>query len=421
MQNHENREAELGVLACALVDPDLVTKLIDNLTSYDFFHADLSTIFGGFKQLCLNLVPVDEITLGNYLKDPVLITTLKGGVVALPSKAHFPEYIKIVKEKSLLRQIVHDARAIAMTTKDGEFQPGSVYAHARALLDNIQKCNTQTTSVNIKVASDLLIEEIQKYFTDQFIPPKLATGWKAIDEVIQGLGKGELLCIAARPGRGKTSAALGITSYQCAMGAGVGFFSLEMTTKQLLERLYSGLTNIPLRRFSEVMKQEELDQVNVAKKYIDTWRLTLDDSAQTTDSLRINIPKMVKAHSLQLVVIDYFQRISSENRYKSDTEHLSGISQMLADMAKDLNIPILLLAQINRISEIEEKEPGLHNIKGCGKLEEDSHGVILLHRTKDPVGPGRYRTNFKIAKWRTGQETTIPMVFNGLTVKFTEQ
>lgn len=423
MQPHENREAELGVLACALVDPDLVTKLVDNLTSFDFYHEDLRSVFNGFKQLCLNLKPVDEITLGNYLKNAELIEVLKGGVTTLPSKAHFPEYIQIVREKSLLRQIVNDARAIAMTTKDGILQPEEIFLKARQLTETLHKNVTETGSVSVRVAGDLLIKELEQYISDNKTPLLLKTGWPSLDAVIGGgLGPGRLACIAARPCIGKTAAALNLAAYQCRQETAVGFFSLEMTTHDLLTRVYSSEANIPQERFSQVLSQSDLEAIKITQKYVSSWKFFLDDSPQTVESLYLNIVKMVKTHGCKLIIVDYLQLIGNNNHREDTLQTLCRACKMLMDTAKDLNIAVLALSQLNRTSEQDGKEPGLHNLKGCGNIEQDCWGVILLHRTKDPCGPGRYRTTFRIGKWRSGQTgAVVPLVLTGYLTKFTEQ
>jgi replicative DNA helicase len=442
-------EAEKAVLGCMMAQPaEVIDDATVSLLKEDFFVPAHQEIFGALREMHNSHQAIDVMTIHQWLTDrkmaeavgsPGILAEL---LVGFATHLNVGSYIRIVKDKSLLRCL---QTACSTIVQDIAEMPDSV----PAVLDRAESAIFQVTNQGLTNSTVSAREEIERAITliENFQKRKghlqgLHTGFHKLDELTAGWKAGEMIVLAARPGQGKTALALTFARHALDQrydeatdawrkpGHAVGMFSLEMTNEQLMLRLLASYGSESLQRIRQGdLDEHSLQKLRMVAGDMKEWPLYLDDSSfLTINQLRGKARRMKDRYGIELLVIDYLQLLRSESSQAKDNRQneVAEISRGIKALAKELAIPIIILAQLNRRSEEAKAEPALHNLRESGAIEQDADVVLLLHRPdaeKDQDGNERqagpvipYILN--IAKQRNGPTDRLDILFHAPYTRF---
>ena len=426
----KNIEAEEAVLGSILINQETIYGVSELLDIEDFYRKSHRTIFKVMLDLNTTKKAIDIITLTDYLthiskREEVggiaFITSLANKV---PSTANLKHYINIVKEKSMLRNIVHIAEYMENMGYDSESidTPETVLDKAEQLLSKLTKKLVTTKVNNIKEQTLNAYVDIENIINYKGELLGLETGLQDLDSFLQGLKNSDFMILAARPSMGKTAFALNIASYlSIKKDTPVAFFSLEMSSNQLIHRIFSSRGLIPLFN----LKSGNLDDAHTQKlikvsNKLSQSKLIINDEISNLMSLRSIARKLKRENDIKLIIIDYLQLLEGTRRENRNLE-ISEISRSLKILAKELDIPIIALSQLSRSVESRQvKKPMLSDLRESGSLEQDADIVMFLYREDyyNPETENKNITDVIIAKNRNGPTGTIPVYFHKEYVRF---
>ena len=426
----KNIEAEEAVLGSILINQETIYGVSELLDIEDFYRKSHRTIFKVMLDLNTTKKAIDIITLTDYLTHISKLEEV-GGIAFItslankvPSTANLKHYINIVKEKSMLRNIVHIAEYMENMGYDSESidTPETVLDKAEQLLSKLTKKLVTTKVNNIKEQTLNAYIDIENIINHKDELLGLETGLYDLDNFLQGLKNSDFMILAARPSMGKTAFALNIASYlSIKKDTPVAFFSLEMSSNQLIHRIFSSRGLIPLFN----LKSGNLDDAHTQKlikvsNKLSQSKLIINDEISNLMSLRSIARKLKRENDIKLIIIDYLQLLEGTRRENRNLE-ISEISRSLKILAKELDIPIIALSQLSRSVESRQvKKPMLSDLRESGSLEQDADIVMFLYREDyyNPETENKNITDVIIAKNRNGPTGTIPVYFHKEYVRF---
>lgn len=417
----KNIEAEEAVLGSILINQETIYGVSELLDIEDFYRKSHRTIFKVMLDLNTTKKAIDIITLTDYLTHISKLEEVGGKV---PSTANLKHYINIVKEKSMLRNIVHIAEYMENMGYDSESidTPETVLDKAEQLLSKLTKKLVTTKVNNIKEQTLNAYVDIENIINHKGELLGLETGLQDLDSFLQGLKNSDFMILAARPSMGKTAFALNIASYlSIKKDTPVAFFSLEMSSNQLIHRIFSSYGLIPLFN----LKSGNLDDAHTQKlikvsNKLSQSKLIINDEISNLMSLRSIARKLKRENDIKLIIIDYLQLLEGTRRENRNLE-ISEISRSLKILAKELDIPIIALSQLSRSVESRQvKKPMLSDLRESGSLEQDADIVMFLYREDyyNPETENKNITDVIVAKNRNGPTGTIPVYFHKEYVRF---
>lgn len=426
----KNIEAEEAVLGSILINQETIYGVSELLDIEDFYRKSHRTIFKVMLDLNTTKKAIDIITLTDYLTHISKLEEV-GGIAFItslankvPSTANLKHYINIVKEKSMLRNIVHIAEYMENMGYDSESidTPETVLDKAEQLLSKLTKKLVTTKVNNIKEQTLNAYIDIENIINHKDELLGLETGLYDLDNFLQGLKNSDFMILAARPSMGKTAFALNIASHlSIKKDTPVVFFSLEMSSNQLIHRIFSSRGLIPLFN----LKSGNLDDAHTQKlikvsNKLSQSKLIINDEISNLMSLRSIARKLKRENDIKLIIIDYLQLLEGTRRENRNLE-ISEISRSLKILAKELDIPIIALSQLSRSVESRQvKKPMLSDLRESGSLEQDADIVMFLYREDyyNPETENKNITDVIIAKNRNGPTGTIPVYFHKEYVRF---
>ncbi len=446
---HYSAEAEKAVLGCMMAQPgEVIDEATETLNKDDFFVPAHKEIFEALKDMHNQKQAIDVMTIHQWLTDRKLAEAVGSpGILAdlyvsFATHLNVGSYVRIVKDKSLLRCL---QMTCSMIVQDIADMPDSV----ASVLDRAESAIFQVTNLGLTNSTVSAREEIDKAITliEDFQSRKgrlhgLHTGFHKLDELTAGWKPGEMIVLAARPGQGKTALALTfarhaldqrydeVTDAWKKPGHPVGMFSLEMTNEQLMLRLLASYGSESLQRIRQGdLDEHSLQKLRMVAADMKEWPLYLDDSSfLTITQLRGKARRMKDRYGIELLLIDYLQLLRSESAQAKDNRQneVAEISRGIKALAKELSIPIIILAQLNRRSEESKSEPALHNLRESGAIEQDADVVLLLHRPEaDKDADGNERPSgpiipysLNIAKQRNGPTDRLDILFHAPYTRF---
>ena len=427
---------EMGVLGCCLIDPnqcigECVEKLKDDgqLAFYDLRH---QTIYETLAEMFNARLPVDLITVQQRLKDRQLLDQI-GGIAylsqlqdAVPSAANLSYYLDIVREKYLLRKLITTCSGVVGKVFDYE-------GNVEELLDEVEKeilrVNESRAQGSITPVNTLVheaIATIENYFGRNGQLGGLATGFTDLDKMTDGLHGGEMIVIAARPSMGKTSLAMNVAEHVALeLKLPVAVFSLEMSAASLILRMMCSLARVNLRTIREgFMSETDFPKLTSAAGRLSAAKLFIDDTAGLSIlQLRARARRMVQQHGIKLFVIDYLQLLNStaQRAKENRQQEIADISSGIKALAKELNVPIIVLAQLNReIEKDKNRKPRMSDLRESGSIEQDADLVGLLYKPdageeEETAGAADENAglpvNLVIAKQRNGPTGDVNLTF----------
>lgn len=430
----QNLDAEISVLGCGFLEKTALDKIMDEVTDDMFYSEANQTIYKVMKELHVNNIPVDAQTVCNELDKSKSLSKV-GGVEyiteiinSIPSTANLSYYIKIIFEKSVLRNL------ISKSTKIQE----DCYEEEEPIVDIVENAERNILSVyNDKLGRDIrkiqdILPEVQKEI-ETLAESKteftgIRTGYYELDNMTRGLQKKQVIIIAGRPGCGKSAFALNIGLNAAINNKNsVALFSLEMGVEEITKRMFGCIGKIDGDVLKTgKLKNQDWKKWNEAMSELSDAKFFIDDSGGITVSeIRRKCRKLKNSDDgLDLIIIDYMQLVSSSAKYSGQrVQEVSEISRDLKKLAMELDVPVIALAQLSRSVEQrkgDDKKPKLSDLRESGSIEQDADIVLFLH--SDEYGQYGSNVNRKmellVAKHRAGSTGTINLVFKMNTGSF---
>ena len=415
--------AEQSVLGGMLLSKDAIADVVESLRASDFYKPAHETIYEAILSLYGHGSPADAITVADELKKRGELTRVGGAsyihtlIASVPTAANAQYYAEIVKEHAIMRRLIEAGTKIAQLGYANETEVDTLVDQAQAEIYAVTDGNAKEDYVSFSEALEETINEIDANSNRPDGVYGVPTDFIEFDELTGGLHGGQMIVIAARPGVGKSTLALDIArSAAIHHQMTTVFFSLEM-------RILSAEGKISMGR----LKKGDLDTegwTNLAtlQGRIDSAPLFIDDSPNMTlMEIRAKCRRLKQRNDLKLVVLDYLQLMSSGKKVESRQQEVSEFSRSLKLLAKELDVPVIALSQLNRGSEQRtDKRPMVSDLRESGSIEQDADMVILLHR-EDMYNPDSERVgeaDMIIAKHRGGPTRTIPLAFSGKYSRF---
>lgn len=424
--------AEQSALGGMLLSKDAVADVMETVRGADFYTPKHEIIFDAIQSLYANGEPTDVIAVTDELiktgdlqraGGAEYLHTLAGIV---PTAANAGYYAQIVVEKAVLRRLVEAGTRIASMGYQAEGEVVDLVNQAQAEVYSVTGGVQSEDVVDLAQALDEAANEIDAAQRRDGGLTGVPTGFAELDRLTNGLHPGQLIIVAARPGLGKSTLALDF-----ARAASIQndlpsvFFSLEMGRAEIAMRLMSAQASVMLQRMrTGGLSDDDLAAIARVRGDISNAPLYIDDSPNMTlVEIRAKCRRMKQKTGLGLVVIDYLQLMTSGKRVESRQQEVSEFSRALKLLAKELEVPVIALSQLNRKSEDRaDKRPAISDLRESGSLEQDADMVILLHREAayEKDHPREGEADFIVAKHRNGPTDTIPVAFQGHLSRFVD-
>ncbi len=384
-------EGEQAVLGSMLIDPECIKDVMDKLQPGDFYLRQNREIFEAIYSMFSYARPVDGITVAEELRkngtydEQTTRRYLAELMEITPTSANVMEYVKIVRDKALLRGVAIAASEITAMVQEGIGTASDTLDAAEQKIFAVRRGQSAQDMVPISRVLPDVLERLGEMTESQDHMPGLSSGFSAVDAKITGLNKSDLLLLAARPGMGKTSFALNIAlNVARSSRKTVAIFSLEMSAEQLVTRILSGealVENYRLRTGN--LRETDWQKIAAAASVLNQLDIRVDDNPMLS-AADMNA-KCRRLDNLGLVVIDYLQLMTSAgdkgNRGENRQQVVSDISRMMKIMAKELNVPVICLSQLSRANEKrDDKRPMLSDLRESGAIEQDADIVMFLYR-----------------------------------------
>ena len=411
-----NLDAEKSVLGAILLDNLSLGAVIEIIEAGDFYSDAHRKIFTIIVAMSDRNEPVDLITLGNFLRDQKRLEQIGGTaylselVDNVASAANVAYYAKIIKEKAVTRSLIGAASKMLDAGYSTEKNTAEAINEAQQIILSLSLSGGKRriqTAREIAKQTFAVIEERSKR-GDAL--PGLSTGLRKLDELTLGLQDGELFIIAARPGMGKTALAIGIAHHVAQEGTPVFFFSAEMPSETLMIRMFSGATGIDshqLRRGS--LFGSSWASLARAAESIGSIPLFIDDGSDLTPTeLRATARRLKGEHGIGLLIVDYMQLMKANGRYETREREVAEISRTLKGIARELNIPVIGLSQLNRkIEDRPNKTPQLSDLRESGAIEQDADVIAFIYRDE-----AQGTAEINVTKHRNGPTGQITVRFS---------
>jgi replicative DNA helicase len=429
-------EAEQGVLGCVLLSPnECMGECVEKFKSeaevfYDLRH---QTIFTALAEMYDQRAAIDLITLQQRLKDKQLLEEV-GGIAylaslpdAVPSAANLSYYLDIVQEKYFLRRMIRTCTDVVGRVYDYEGEVDALMDEVERDILHISEARVQSHTATIRDLVKKAINTVEDFHQRQGMLTGIGTGFADLDKMTSGLHAGEMIVIAARPSMGKTSLAMNIAEHAAIeQKLPVGVFSLEMTAESLVLRMLCSRSRVNLRNVRDgFLAERDFPKLTGAAGKLATAPLFIDDSAGLSIlQLRAKARRMAQQYGIKLFVVDYLQLLhSTARRAENRQQEIADISGGLKALAKELNVPVMVLSQLNREPEKREggAKPRLSDLRESGAIEQDADVVGLLYKPgksggdDEDGGTGDEQeaeaTNLLIAKQRNGPTGDVNLTF----------
>lgn len=433
-------EMEKAVLGALMIDKDAYLEVCDLLRPESFYEPRNQMVYEAIQRLTMEESPVDVLTVTDKLGKMGKLEEVGGpGYVAdlssrVASSANIEYHANVVAEKYLSRQMIHYVGVIGKKTFDETYGIKDVIQEAESILFELTQKNMKKDYSVLAPILDNAIKIVEKAHSNIGGLTGISTGFYKLDDMTCGLQNSDLVIIAGRPAMGKTAFALSMAKNIAAdQKIPMAFFSLEMSDVQLANRLISNACGIDGKKLqSGQLDRLEWDRLDKHLGILTDAPLYIDDTeGLSVMDLRTKVRRLKKEHDIRLIMIDYLQLMTASGmRYNNRQEEVSLISRSLKGLAKELNIPVLALSQLNRGVEsregVEGKRPQLSDLRESGAIEQDADMVVFLHRPEyyhiyqSENGEIDYRGKAEviIAKHRKGETGNIMMIFRGENTRF---
>ena len=424
-----NLDAELATLGAVLLDPEALGRIISMVRPEDFYKPSHQKILQSILDLWERSEPIDLLTLTGELKSKKILDSVGGPATishltsAVPISANVEYYARIVKEQSIRRRLLRIASLMSQEAYDESKDGRTIVEDAERRIFEI---TDDQEAVSYKAVKELVIpamDNIERMHKSKGEYTGIASGFYELDSMLSGFQNSELIIIGARPSMGKTafalSAAINIAIVQ---QIPTGFFTLEMSDQQLMQRILSSVARVggQTLRSGFLRAADFKSLVDAASTIYESPLYIADTPNMKLLDLRAQARRMKAQHDVRIIFIDYLTLVGAENKDIPRHEQIAEISRSLKSLARELKIPVVALSQVTR--DTEGRVPTLANIRESGSIEQDADVVIFLHRERGNEREGEMPdvidTQLVLAKQRNGPVGTVPIAFQPKFARF---
>ena len=429
----QNVEAEMSVLGALMLDKNAIIKIADLVRPDDFYKNDHGMIYEAMIELFEEREPIDVLSLSNKLEEKKQLEAVGGSgyltdlVNSVPSASNIAHYAKVIQKKSLLRKLIGAAAEILELGYEEAEDVEKILDEAEQKLFKVSQKFVKADFVPLKSYLESAFNRIDELHKGDKDMRGIPTGFTDLDNILAGLQKSDLVILAARPSIGKTSLALDIArNVALKKKIPVGIFSLEMSSDQLVDRMLASESRVDAWRIRTGRLRSSADDDDFAKigeamGILSEAPIFIDDSARANVmEMRTMARRLQAENNLGLIIIDYLQLMegrSSDNR----VQEVSEISRSLKGLARELNIPVLALSQLNRSVETRSPQiPKLSDLRESGSIEQDADVVMFLYREdrEKPDTPNKNVIQVIVSKHRNGPLGTASLYFDDTITSF---
>lgn len=416
-------EAEHSVIGGIFLKPDCVDDLISILNADDFINTLHQSVFKAFVDLSVNNEPIDIFTVSDWLEKNTNNPSQLGYLGTIqrntPSAANVEAYAKAVKDASLNRQLA----TIAENTLNQCAERGDVWEkldYAQTQVMKLTEEKTETKIVTIKEMLPKFVDDLDARFNAGDKISGMSTGYTDMDDRLDGIHEGDLIILAGRPSMGKTTLAMNIAEHQAETGS-VLVFSMEMPKEQLVQRTVASQGRVQFNQIrSGKVMDDQWPKITAGVGRVNELKIHIDDSpGLTVNEVRSRARQIKKKYGLTMIVIDYLQLMTGTGGNRNDI--ISDISRNLKCLAKELQVPVIALSQLNRgVESRPNKRPVMSDLRESGAIEQDADVILFVYRD-EVYNPN---TNMKgiaeiiIGKQRNGPLGTVNLTFQGHYCRF---
>lgn len=427
-----NLDAEEAVIGSVLIDPESFFDVAEFLKPDDFYLVKHRWIWDVFVNLHDARTPIDLLTVQEELErreqlgevgGPAYLTRL---VTLTPTAFNAPAYGRLVEEAATRRRLIRAASDIAKLAYDLGTDVGTVVGESEKALFGVSESRNLHELKPMRRAASEYYDRIQYLYDHRGELIGVPSGFKDLDKLLGGFQQSDLIIVAGRPGRGKTSLLLSLTINAAKVyKKRIAVFSLEMSTEQLVQRLVAQETGINSQRLRlGQLEDDEWPRFTQAITLLSETGIYLDDTpAISSLQLRTKCRRLNSEIKLDMVVVDYLQLMTSDSRVENRVQEVSAISRNLKALARELNVPVVTAAQLSRaVEQRSGQKPMLSDLRESGSIEQDSDIVMFLHHPDnwddDPQKKGL--TEIVVAKHRNGPTGSVELVFLEQLTKFAD-
>ncbi|MBW2658565.1 MAG: replicative DNA helicase [Deltaproteobacteria bacterium] len=421
----QNLEAEQAVLGSILLKADVFASVLEIIKPQDFYKESHKLIFETMISLFENSEPQDVLTVSNLLRDtnqleksggPLYLATLTSIV---PVTANIVSYAKIIKEKSVLRQLISVNTDIAARCYEEQNDINLLVDQAEQAIFDIAGEKSGQNFIPIKTIVPEAFKTVEQLYKRQEMITGVPTGYGEIDKKTAGLQPSDLIIIAARPSMGKTSLAMNIAQHAALIEkTGVAVFSLEMSKEQLVMRLLSSAGRIDSQRIrTGRLHSDDWTKLTRAVGMLSEAPIYIDDTpAISVLEMRAKVRRLASQYDIGLIVVDYIQLMRGRGNIENRTQEISEISRSLKALAKEHRIPVIALSQLNRgLESRTDKRPIMSDLRESGAIEQDADVICFIYRdevyNKSDENPEKGSAEIIIAKQRNGPTGSVKLTF----------
>jgi replicative DNA helicase len=426
-------EGEQAVLGGLLLSTRAFDQVADIVTEPDFYREDHRLIFRAIQELNHKGRPCDAVTVTEWFESHGLVDQIDGGnyisqlASSTPSAANVRAYAEIVREKSILRQLVDVGAEIT----SGAFSSDG--RNSRELLEEAERkvfaiadqdLRTGASFVSIQVAIKEAIEKLDELARHEGDITGLATGFKDFDEKTAGLQDSDLIIVAGRPSMGKTTLAMNIAeNIAIKHEKPVAIFSMEMSAQQLVRRMFSSLGQIDQNKL-RTGSLDDLDwpKLTSAMNLLHKSHIFIDETPSLSPAeLRARARRLKREHDIGLIVVDYLQLMAVPGTRENRATEIAEISRSLKAIAKELQLPVIALSQLNRaLEQRPNKRPVMADLRESGSIEQDADLIVFIYRDEvyNEDTPEKGKAEIIIGKHRNGPTGTVVLTFQGHWLRF---
>lgn len=433
----QNIEAEQYLLGSLLIDPEAIIKVADMIQPSFFYKEKHSLVFEAMLELYEKREPLDLVSISNRLQEKKQLENIGGRsyLISLTNSvttaSNIVAYAKIVNKKATLRRLIGAADNIIKLGYQETEDIETVLDQAEQKLFGVSQQHLKQNFISIKETLSEAFDRIDEIHKESGKLRGIPTGFAALDNVLGGLQKSDLVVLAARPSVGKTTLALDIArNISLKAKIPVGIFSLEMSKEQLVDRMLATEANVDLwkmrtGRLSDKGEYDDFRRIGDAMARLSEAQLFIDDTSMVNImEIRTKARRLQTEHGLGLIVIDYLQLMEGRGNTDNRVQIVAEITRALKGIARELNIPVLVLSQLNRLVESRTPAiPRLSDLRESGSIEQDADVVMFIYRKAKDKGENcpeseKHISEIHIAKHRNGPTGMIRLYFDEEKITF---
>ncbi len=428
----QNLEAESSILGGILLENEAIDRVLEILTSDSFYREAHRKVFRAMMELSDRSEPVDIITLGDLLKAKGELEDVGGSAYlvslanTVPTAANIGHYARIVREKDILRHLIHAATGIATRGLEDQGNVDEFLDQAEKAIFDISEKRIKSSFVMLGDMMKDSIKMVEKLYERKEMVTGVPTGFKDLDKLTAGLQPSELIVIAGRPSMGKTALSLNIAAHAALnSGLGVAIFSLEMAKEQLGLRMLCSEARVDHSKVrSGYLAEREFPALVIAAGKLAEAPIYIDDTpAISILELRAKSRRLARdrGKKISLIIVDYLQLMRGIGNSQNREQEISEISRSLKALAKELSVPIIAISQLNRrVEDRGDKRPIMSDLRESGAIEQDADVIAFIYREEvyNRNSTERGKAEIIVAKQRNGPTDTVRLAFLNEITRF---